>query len=108
MVIYYRSMLKAKSFDTNKVMPWGKKYFDLVKFFLLPKMLEIMNITDIYKWVLISDPPFVHESRIQCLKMANWRTVERRAAAPPDLLARRHRFEVHLPQTLNLVIVEGA
>ena len=71
-------------------------------------MLEFMFETDVYKWVLLSDPPFVQRSRIQVLKMANWRTVERRAAAPPDLLARRHRFEVHLPQTLNLVIVEGA
>ena len=55
-------MYRAKSIDTNKVGPWGK---------ILPKMLEI--ITDVYKWVLLSDPPFVQKSRIQGLNMANWR-----------------------------------
>ena len=52
----------------------AKKDFDLVKLFFLPKMLEIMHIADVYKWVLLSDPPFVQKSRIQDLKMANWRT----------------------------------
>ena len=55
-------------------------------------MLEMLYETDVHKWVLLSDPPFVQKSRIQVLKMVNWRTVERRGrrggAPAPDLLAR--------------------
>ena len=46
-------------------------------------MLEKLHETDVHKWVLLSDPPFVQKSRIQVLKMTNWRTVWRTVERKP-------------------------
>ena len=71
----------AKSIDTNQVVPWGKIWLWFSKIFYLPKMLEINHMTDVSKWVLLSDPPFVQKSRIQGPKMVNWRTAVQTVAA---------------------------
>ena len=58
-----------------------KKDFDLVKLFFLLKMLEMMHETDVYKLVLLSDPPFHQKSRNQVSENVNWRTAVQIVAA---------------------------
>ena len=59
----------------------AKKDFDLVKLFFLLKMLEMMHETDVYKLVLLSDPPFHQKSRNQVSENVNWRTAVQIVAA---------------------------